>query len=73
MHYTATLLPELAKRKLTYTPLLVFIMTYFVVQVKAIQDYFYIRATEAEIAMDGMSVLVAILLVSLTSKTFDRF
>jgi predicted membrane chloride channel (bestrophin family) len=73
MHYTATLLPELAKRKLTYTPLLVFIITYFVVQVKAIQDYFYIRATEAEIAMDGMSVLVAILLVSLTSKTFDRF
>ena len=73
MHYTATLLPELAKRKLTYTPVLVFIMTYFVVQLSAFQKWFYIRATEAEIAMDGMSVLVAILLVSLTSKTFDRF
>lgn len=75
MHWSATLLPELAKRKLTYAPMAVFWFFYLLLDrgPRVIRRSMGVDASAAETALNGIPVLVAVLLVSLTSKTFDRF
>jgi predicted membrane chloride channel (bestrophin family) len=76
MHWTATLLPELAKRKLTYVPMVSFLGMWVILKEgpQTLRNtWLDIDSTDAERALRGVGILVAVLLVSLMSKTFDRF